>query len=90
MRRRFQRQDDAIHHGFDIAPDFPGPKSQHAKACAFEDAITNRVVLRLNVASVLESVDFDHQPPREADEVEIVAQDRRLPADMESALAQAL
>ena len=52
--------------------------------------VANRVVLGLPVFGVLEAVDLDHEPARVADEVEIVASEGRLAANLEATLAETL
>ena len=89
-RRPFQRQGDAVHDAAEVDANLAGPNAQHTKAVPLEDAVANRVVLGLPVFGVLEAVDLDHEPARVADEVEIVASEGRLAANLEATLAETL
>ena len=55
-----------------------------------KDPIAHDVPVSLGVFGVLRSIHFDGDSPRIADEVEIVAFERRLTADVKAAVAQAL
>lgn len=66
------------------------PKSHCAETLAPQDAISQLVMSRSIRLGMLTPVDFDHQAPRKAHEIEIVATKRRLSPDMKALLPQTL
>lgn len=46
-------------------------------------------MLSLQNVGMLSAVEFDHQPPVEADEIQKISPERRLPAEMIATLSQA-
>jgi len=51
---------------------------------AFQDGVTSSVVIGLDTLGVTATVDFDDQAAAEADEVEIVTPEGRLPAEVKT------
>jgi hypothetical protein len=88
--RRFQRLDDAVHHRTDVPSDIVGPEAQHDEAVSFEYPVSHGIACLADLIAMLEAIDLDSQPTREADEVEEVAPERRLPSEVEAALAERL
>ena len=88
--RRLKHLDNLIHHSIKIVPHLSGPETQHPKTVARKHTVAHEVMLGLPVVSVLESIDLDHDPPVNADEVEEVAAEGRLPPHMEPTGAQPL
>jgi hypothetical protein len=76
--------DDAVEIGGDIQI----PESQRTKPGAAEHRISHRVVVRLDVLSVLAPVHLDDEAVFEADEIQVKSAQRRLTAEMEAVGAE--
>ena len=70
------RLDDAV----EIAVDFV--EAQGAKPAVREVVVTDGIVRRICIEAMLRAVDLDDQPRPQTDEVEDVAPERRLPAEV--------
>jgi hypothetical protein len=65
-----------------------GREAQGLEARAMENLVAMDVVGSLFEIFVMWAVDFDDEPSAQADEVGIVAQQRRLPAEVEAIRSQ--
>jgi hypothetical protein len=87
-RGRFQRGQDRFHDSAEVAPDLAGPNPDDPEAVPLENAIAYKIVIGLHVIAVLKAVDLDCQASREAGEVEVIAAERVLPSERETAVAE--
>jgi hypothetical protein len=88
VRLRLQRFDHPIHDPIEILTHVRGREPDDPEAFPGKDLVANEIMLCLTIVGVLESIDLDHQTPREARKVEEVAAERELPADRKASLAQ--
>ena len=88
-RGRLQHHNDMIHDAAEVAPDFAGPHADHAEAVALKNTVANGVVFGLTVVAMLKAIDFNRYPAGEAGEIQEVAAERVLAADVETLAPQA-
>jgi hypothetical protein len=80
LERLLDQLNDAVETGIDVRV----PDSDRAKARPAKHRVTHGVVIGLRVFGMLASINFDNQTLLEADEIEIEAEQRRLPTEVES------
>ena len=84
-----QRSMDHLHNAIEVRVDLRIPEPQRPKSGPTQDGVAHSVVISLNnIVGMLAAVDLDDEAMLEADKVEIKSQQRRLPAEMVSFLAQ--
>jgi hypothetical protein len=76
-----------LHHPVDIGVHVGIPEAENSKAFALENGVTDLIVRPALIARMLTAIDLDHYSPVEADEVEVVAAEGRLAADVKAELA---
>src|ERR1700679_2808445 len=64
-----ERDFNSIQNGWQIRHYLIGPETKHAKAVALQPNRASRIMRGLFGFAVLASVDFDHQPRRQANEI---------------------
>jgi hypothetical protein len=74
----------AAHHPIQVLRDLAVLKPEDGEAFLMQHGVANGVVLGGFSQAMLISVQFDRNPPLEAGEVEDVAAERRLPANVEA------
>ena len=79
--------DDA--HAFQIAQHVAGQQAQGADSFAGEDGVAGGVMGALGIAAVMHAIYFDHQPASIADEIEHIATEWCLMAEILALSAQA-
>ena len=84
-----QRHQYGMHHAVQILPDGAVPESEDPEAFARQHSISNLVMSGLCVLAVMPAVHFDDQPFLEADKVEEIASEGRLPTELKPLRAQA-
>ena len=76
-----------VEYSVEILGDLQIPKPKHLEPVAVKNRIANSVVRLLLRLGVLTAIEFDYQPSGETDEIQVVATEGRLPADVESKAA---
>jgi hypothetical protein len=75
---------DCLHDAVEILIHLRIPEPKRAEPCPAEDGVAHGVVSHVDIIAVLTSIHLDDKPLPEADKVQIEAEQRRLPAEMEA------
>ncbi|HEX4106261.1 MAG TPA: hypothetical protein VHX92_08510 [Rhizomicrobium sp.] len=76
-----QRDFNSIQNGWQVRHHLIGPKPEHAKTIAFEPGGTPHIMRHLSSFAVLTTIDLDHQPRGQANEIGKIWPKRKLAAE---------